>query len=268
MKKQRERLDKRLVELGLADTRSKAQAMIMEGLVFVSGERMDKAGTGVSDDLPIEVKLPENDWVSRGAHKILRALEIFPLKVEGKVCMDVGASTGGFTEVLLQNGASVVYAIDVGYGQLHWRLRQDPRVRVMERTNARYLTPGQFNPVPEIAVMDASFISVRLILPVLDKILPNGGSVVSLIKPQFEAGKSRIGKGGVVRSPEIHREILREVADFLRDETDLGLLGCTYSPIRGPKGNIEFLFYMVKGASQKEIDIDGTVAEIHGKEKQ
>lgn len=263
MKKQRERLDKKLLDLGFAGTRSEAQAMIMEGLVFVSGERVDKAGAGVDEDAVLEVKPQKPRWVSRGAHKILKALETFPVKIEGKVCMDVGASTGGFTEVLLQRGALVVYAIDVGYGQLHWRLRQDPRARVMERTNARYLTKSEFDPVPEIAVMDVSFISARLILPALDGILAQGDSVISLIKPQFEAGRSRIDKGGVVRSPETHRDILMEVAAFLKDETDLGLRGCTYSPIKGPKGNIEFLFHMVKGAPQREIDMEEIVSEAH-----
>ncbi|SMG08778.1 TlyA family RNA methyltransferase [Dethiosulfovibrio salsuginis] len=263
MKKQRERLDKLLVDRGLVETRNKAQALIMGGVVYVQGEKVDKAGTSIDVESNLEVRNAKEEWVSRGAHKLIKALDVFPLDVNGKVCVDVGASTGGFTDVLLRRGASMVYSVDVGYGQLHWRLRQDSRVIVMERTNARYLEGASFSPAPEIGVMDASFISARLLLPAIESILPDGGAIISLIKPQFEAGRERIGKGGVVRSPEIHLEILVEVADFLREKTDLGLVGCSFSPIKGPKGNIEFLFYMVKGEVGKDIDLKGIVDEAH-----
>lgn len=263
MKKQKERLDKLLVDLGLLETRTKAQALIMGGMVYVDGNKIDKAGTSVDVHSDLEVRSLNGDWVSRGAYKLIKGLDSFPVEVDNKVCIDVGASTGGFTNVLLDRGASLVYAVDVGYGQLHWKLRQNPKVVVMERTNARYIGDMPFDPTPEIAVMDASFISVKLLLPAVEKILPEGGATISLIKPQFEAGKGRIGKGGVVRSPEIHLDILKEVAAFLREETILGLLDCTVSPIKGPKGNVEFLFYMVKGGYPVDLDFERIVEEAH-----
>lgn len=263
MKKQRERLDNKLVDLGYADTRTKAQAMIMEGLVYLSGVKAEKSGASVDEEALLEVRLPEDNWVSRGARKLLKAFDVFPLEVFEKACIDIGASTGGFTQVLLKKGASMVYSVDVGYGQLHWTLRQDKRVKVMERTNGRYLQKSDFNPLPSFAVMDVSFISVKLLLPVLDSILSEGDGAVSLIKPQFEAGRSRIEKGGVVKSPESHRDILFETAEFLKENTNLGLQGCAWSPIKGPKGNIEFLFYMEKGAPQRELDMEHIVAEAH-----
>ena len=263
MKRERERLDKLLVDLGLVETRSKAQALIMGGVIYVEGVKVDKAGTAIDINSNIEVRSDDEGWVSRGAYKLIKALDSFPVEVDGKTCIDVGASTGGFTDVLIKNGASLVYSVDVGYGQLHWKLRQDPRVVVMERTNARYIGDVLFDPRPEIAVMDASFISVKLLLPAVEQVIPDGGVAISLVKPQFEAGRDRIGKGGVVRAPEVHLDILEEVATFLREKTRLGLIDCTFSPIKGPKGNIEFLFYMVKGQDHRSIDLQNVVEAAH-----
>lgn len=263
MKKRKERLDKLLVDRGLVETRTRAQALIMGGLVYVDGEKNDKSGTSIDIESNLEIRNMEENWVSRGAYKLIKALDSFSLDVKDRICIDVGASTGGFTDVLLSRGASMVYAVDVGYGQLHWKLRQDSRVVVMERTNARYLSDISFDPVPEIAVMDASFISAKLLLPAIELVIPTGGSVISLIKPQFEAGRERIGKGGVVRVPEIHLEILQEMADFLMERTSLGLVGVDYSPIKGPKGNIEFLFHMIKGQSPLDFDLNETVLSAH-----
>lgn len=263
MKRQRERLDKLLVDLGLVETRSKAQALIMGGVVYVEGSRVDKAGTPTGLDSNIEIRSGDENWVSRGAYKLIKALDTFPIEVKDRVCVDVGASTGGFTDVLIHREAALVYSVDVGYGQLHWRLRQNPKVIVMERTNARYIGEFPFNPRPDIAVMDASFISIKLLLPAVEQVISEGGAVISLVKPQFEAGRERIGKGGVVRAPEIHLDILDEVATFLRENTGLGLIDCTFSPIKGPKGNIEFLFYMVKGQGNEAIDLEAVVDMAH-----
>ncbi len=248
---------------GFVQTRTKAQALIMSGSVLVADEVVDKAGTAVSTDASIEIRGKGDGWVSRGAHKLLRGLDAFAVDPQGAVCLDVGASTGGFTHVLLSRDASLVYAVDVGYGQLHWTLRQDPRVVVMERTNARSLLPSSFDPLPTLAVMDASFISIRLILPVLEAVLPSDATVVTLVKPQFEAGRNRIGKGGVVRSAEVHRAVLGELHSFLSENTSLGLMGCVPSPIRGPKGNVEFLFHLVKGVPSRIVDLDEPVREAH-----
>jgi len=189
----------------------------------------------------------EKEWVSRGAHKLLRAFEVFPLSVEGRCCLDIGASTGGFTEVLLSRGASRIYAVDVGYGQLSWKLRTCPRVTVMERTNARHLGPGDFEELPFFCCMDASFISFTHILPRIEEILLPSGEAVLLIKPQFEAGRERLGKNGVVGDPQIHRDILTEAGAFVRSSSSFVVCGLDYSPIRGPKGNIEFLFHLRRG---------------------
>ncbi|MCF4150507.1 TlyA family RNA methyltransferase [Dethiosulfovibrio sp. F2B] len=264
MKKRKERLDKRMVELGLSETRSRAQAVIMSGEVLLNGEVADKAGTPVDLDDLVELKAKgRTEWASRGAYKLLGGLEAFPVSPEGRVCLDVGASTGGFTDVLLSRGAEKVYAVDVGYGQLHWRLRTDPRVVIMERTNARYIVPEDFSPLPSLAVMDASFISIRLLLPALERILPDGGEILTLVKPQFEAGRDRIGKGGVVKSSKLHLDILRELNDFISSDTNLGLRGCIPSPIKGPKGNVEFLFYLVKGVPSLSVDLAAEVEKAH-----
>jgi len=240
----KERLDKLLVERGLAPTRAKAQALIMAGLVRVNGSPADKAGQQVPVDLDLTVIGQEEEWVSRGAKKLIKALDVFEINPAGLVCLDVGASTGGFTEVLLSRDASRVYAVDVGYGQLAWKIRTDPRVVVMERTNARYLSRESFPTPIDLIVVDASFISLRLLLPPLLDILKPDGEMAVLVKPQFEAGKERIGKGGVVRSPEIHREVLEEFIDYVRGLPGISLAGLTWSPIKGPSGNIEFLAHL------------------------
>jgi len=240
----KDRLDKLLHEKGLAETRAKAQAMIMAGRVKVDGNRAEKAGQLVNTEATLEVDDKGTEWVSRGAHKLLRGLEVFGVEPRGLVCIDVGASTGGFTEVLLSRGASKVYAVDVGYGQLAWKLRGDPRVVVMERTNARFLTPGQFSEPLDLIVVDASFISLRLLLAPLEGLLAEHGQMVLLVKPQFEAGRSRVGKGGVVRSPLIHRQVLEEFAVFAGSLDKVTLAGLTWSPIKGPSGNTEFLAHL------------------------
>ena len=240
----RDRLDKLLHEKGLAETRAKAQAMIMAGRVKVDGNRAEKAGQMVSPEANLEVDGKGTEWVSRGAHKLLRGLEAFGVEPRGLVCLDVGASTGGFTDVLLSRGASKVYAVDVGYGQLAWKLRSDPRVVVMERTNARFLTPDQFSEPLDLVVVDASFISLRLLLPPLEELLAENGQMILLVKPQFEAGRDRVGKGGVVRSPLVHRQALEEFAILAGSLRKVTLAGFTWSPIKGPSGNIEFLVHL------------------------
>ncbi|MBQ9433467.1 MAG: TlyA family RNA methyltransferase [Synergistaceae bacterium] len=238
--KDKERLDKLLPELGLTETRTKAQALIMAGNVRVNGQVVTKSGALFPREAAITVE-GVRQWAGRGAQKLLRAFEVFPLDVAGKVCADFGASTGGFTDVLLANGAGRVYAIDVGYGQLLWRLASDSRVVVMDRTNARYLTREDFPERVEFGVCDVSFISLRLILPVMDDCVKDGAVV--LIKPQFEAGRERISKG-VVRDKAVHVEVLEGVTGFIHEHTGFSIAGLTYSPIRGPEGNIEFLCYL------------------------
>ena len=258
------RLDQRLFELGLAESREKAKATIMSGLVYVNGQKSDKPGTPVSDEAKIEVRGSACPYVSRGGFKLAKALEVFPIAPEGKVCIDCGASTGGFTDVLLKNGAAKVYAVDVGYGQLAWQLRQDSRVVVMERTNARALTPDMFPESMDLGVMDVSFISIRLILPALHGLLKPGGEVVCLIKPQFEAGKADVGKKGVVRDKAVHERVLREMCEFF-PTAGYTLLGLDYSPIRGPEGNIEYLAYLkADGGDSIAPDIPALVAASHG----
>lgn len=241
MPRSRDRLDKVLVERGLASTRARAQSLIMAGRVKVDGNRAEKAGQAVDFDAALEISGNEVEWVSRGAHKLLRALDVFGIDPSGLVCLDVGASTGGFTEVLLSRNASRVFAVDVGYGQLAWKLRNDPRVVVMERTNARLLSPDQFPGPMDLIVVDASFISLRLLLPPLIELLAPAGEMVLLVKPQFEAGRERVGKGGVIRSTEIHRQVLDEFCAFTKSLEAISLVNLTWSPIKGPSGNIEFL---------------------------
>ncbi|HIS72091.1 MAG TPA: TlyA family RNA methyltransferase [Candidatus Scatomorpha pullicola] len=258
------RLDQRLFELGLAESREKAKATIMSGIVYVNGQKSDKPGTQVSDDAEIVVRGNACPYVSRGGFKLAKALEVFPVEPAGKVCIDCGASTGGFTDVLLKNGAAKVYAVDVGYGQLAWQLRQDSRVVVMERTNARALTPDMFPESMDLGVMDVSFISIRLILPALHGLLKPGGEVVCLIKPQFEAGKADVGKKGVVRDKAVHERVLREMCEFF-PTAGYTLLGLDYSPIRGPEGNIEYLAYLkADGGDSIAPDITALVAASHG----
>ena len=257
--KDKERLDKLLPELGLTETRTKAQALIMAGNVRVNGQVVTKSGALFSREAAITVE-GVKQWAGRGAQKLLRAFEVFPVDVNGKVCADFGASTGGFTDVLLSKGAGRVYAVDVGYGQLLWRLASDERVVVMDRTNARYLTPEDFPERIEFASCDVSFISLRLILPVMDECVKD--EAVVLIKPQFEAGRERISKG-VVRDKAVHVEVLESMTRFIRENTGFSVAGLTYSPIRGPEGNIEFLCYLTHSDTPVNYDINAIVDEAH-----
>ena len=241
----KKRLDVLLVEQGYADTRSKAQAIIMSGLVYVCGQKADKPGMSFEETAEIEVRNGSCPYVSRGGLKLEKALRDFGVKPEGYVCSDSGASTGGFTDCMLQNGASKVYAIDVGYGQLAWKLRCDERVVNLERTNFRYVTREQVPDEVDFASVDVSFISLKLILPVMHTLLKNGGQSVCLIKPQFEAGREKVGKKGVVRDPAVHREVIVKVYQ-LAQELQLHSCGLTYSPVKGPEGNIEYLCYIQK----------------------
>ncbi len=218
----------------------------MAGKVFVSGVRVDKAGTLVAEDSLIEIKRESVEWVSRGALKLVKALDVFRVDPKNRICVDIGASTGGFTQVLLARGASRVYSVDVGYGQLAWSLRNDERVVVMERKNARDLRPSDFDGTPEIAVVDASYISLRLLLPVMNSFLPSAGEAVALVKPQFEIGRGRVGKGGRVRSKEDHVEVLDGMTSFCDKKLALKPSGLAFSPITGAKGNIEYLLYLRK----------------------
>ena len=241
MAKEKKRLDAVLVERGLVSGREKAKALILSGDVLVNGMRADKAGTQCTDDDKIEILAAACPYVSRGGYKLEKAVNEFGISLEGRICADIGASTGGFTDVMLKNGAKMVYSIDVGYGQLDWSLRNDERVVVMERTNARHLEEGALDPAPEFAGMDVSFISIRLILPALKRI--GIKEVAALIKPQFEAGKENVGKKGVVRDPETHKEVLDQFV-ALADQLEFKILGLTFSPVKGPEGNIEFLGHL------------------------
>ncbi|MEG1632714.1 MAG: TlyA family RNA methyltransferase [Oscillospiraceae bacterium] len=258
------RLDQRLFDLGLAESRERAKTTIMSGLVYVDGQKSEKPGTPISEDAKIEVRGNACPYVSRGGFKLEKALKVFPIDPAGFACVDCGASTGGFTDVLLKNGAARVYAVDVGYGQLAWSLRSDERVTSMERTNARFLTPDMFPEPMDMAVMDLSFISVRLILPSVREVLRDSAPVVCLIKPQFEAGREDVGKKGVVRDTAVHERVL---AEFLAFAPTAGytVMGLDYSPIRGPEGNIEYLAYLRKGVHEtSEQDVAAIVAASHG----
>lgn len=257
------RLDVLLVERGLQESRQKAQATIMSGLVFVAGQRVDKPGTSVLNDAAIEIRGNTLQYVSRGGLKLEKAMATFPIDLHGTICGDIGASTGGFTDCMLQNGASKVYAVDVGYGQLAWKLRSDERVVCMERTNARYLTHEQIPDELDFASIDVSFISLKLILPAVCGLLKEQGHVACLVKPQFEAGREKVGKKGVVRDPAVHLEVLEHFLDHAK-EAGFAVLGLTYSPIRGPEGNIEYLGYLEKGPWQETaFDLKALVAESH-----
>lgn len=241
MKKPKQRLDLILVDRGLAPSRERARALIMAGAVRVGGAQIDKPGTAIPEDAVVEVKGGDHPWVSRGGLKLAHALESFDLDVADRVALDIGASTGGFTDVLLRSGAARVYAVDVGHGQLDWGLRNDPRVVPLERTNARNLTDIQIPEPVSIIVCDASFIGLRTVLPAALKLAAAGAILVALIKPQFEAGKDRVGKGGVVRDPAVHEEVCEVIRDWLSDLPDWTVIGMTESPVRGPAGNKEFL---------------------------
>ena len=242
--KVKKRLDVLLTEQGYADTRSKAQAIIMSGMVYVDGQKADKPGISYEETVSIEVRGETCPYVSRGGLKLEKALRDFGVKPDGFVCSDSGASTGGFTDCLLQQGARKVFAIDVGYGQLDWKIRSDPRVVVMERTNIRFVTSEQFGEPLDLSVVDVSFISLKLVLPVIKSLLKQDrGQVLCLIKPQFEAGKEKVGKKGVVRDPATHKEVLDNFV-ALADELEFHILGLTFSPVKGPEGNIEFLGHL------------------------
>ena len=261
----KKRLDVLLTERLYADTRTKAQAIIMSGNVYVNGQKADKPGMSFEETVDIEVRGAVCPYVSRGGLKLEKALRDFGVDVHGFVCSDSGASTGGFTDCLLQQGASKVFAIDVGYGQLDWKIRSDPRVVVMERTNVRYVTPEQLGEPLDLSVIDVSFISLNIVLPVIKTFLkPESGQVLCLIKPQFEAGKEKVGKKGVVREPETHREVLDNFV-ALADRLGFRILGLTFSPVKGPEGNIEFLGHLtladVEGIRPDTADV---VAQAHG----
>jgi len=235
------RLDQLLVERKLAENRSKAQALIMAGLVFSGTRRMDKAGQKVAGDIELTVKGREHPWVSRGGLKLAHGLDHFAIDASGMVCLDIGASTGGFTDVLLESGAAKVYAVDVGHGQLAWKLRQDARVQVLEKTNARYLTAEQIPEPVDLIVCDASFIGLKTVLPSPLKLARPGARLIALIKPQFEVGKGLVGKGGVVRDPALHERVCSDIRCWLDDLPGWTVLGVSESPITGPEGNREFL---------------------------
>ena len=259
----KKRLDVLLTERGLQESRQRAQAVIMSGEVFVNGQRVDKPGTAVAEDAQIEIRGGTLAYVSRGGLKLEKAMATFPIDLRGAVCADIGASTGGFTDCMLQNGAEKVYAVDVGYGQLAWKLRGDPRVVCLERTNARYLTHEQVPDELDFASVDVSFISLKLILPPLNGLLKDGGHAACLVKPQFEAGREKVGKKGVVRDPDVHLEVLEHFLGHAK-ESSFTVLGLTYSPIRGPEGNIEYLGYLEKGPWQERtFDLKALVEESH-----
>ena len=232
-----------LTERLYTDSRAKAQAIIMAGQVYVDGQKADKPGTSYEETVEIEVRGDTCPYVSRGGLKLQKALRDFGVDPTGFVCSDSGASTGGFTDCLLQQGASKVFAIDVGYGQLDWKIRSDPRVVVMERTNIRYVTPEQLGEPLDLSVIDVSFISLKVVLPTIKTLLKPTGQVLCLIKPQFEAGREKVGKKGVVRDPETHKEVL-DMFVSLADELGMKILGLTFSPVKGPEGNIEFLGHL------------------------
>lgn len=263
----KERLDILLVNRGLAPSREKAKTMIMAGTVFVNNNREDKAGTTFPTDCQIEIHGNTLKYVSRGGLKLEKAMN-FGVRLEEKICMDIGASTGGFTDCMLQNGAAKVYALDVGYGQLAWKLRQDERVVCMEKTNIRYVKPEDIEDVLDFASIDVSFISLTKVLIPVRNLLKAGGEVVCLIKPQFEAGREKVGKKGVVRDSKVHEEVIHKVADFALSAGFL-IRGLTYSPVKGPEGNIEYLIYLEKTAEEiavkeESVDISAVVSEAHG----
>ena len=260
----KERLDVLLVKRNLAESREKAKAVIMAGNVFVDGQREDKAGTTFSPDVSIEVKGHALPYVSRGGLKLEKALAVFDVNVKDKVCTDIGSSTGGFTDCMLQNGARKVYAIDVGRGQLDWKLRQDSRVVCMEKTNIRYVTPEDIGEPVDFSSVDVSFISLTKVLEPIRNYLKEDGEIVALIKPQFEAGREKVGKKGVVRDKAVHREVIEKIADYARN-IGFGVMELDYSPIRGPEGNIEYLIRLKKGAESMGKDMEEAVASVTDK---
>lgn len=267
MAEKKERLDILLVEKGIITSREKAKACIMEGRVYVNGQKVDKAGEKVGVDSDIEYRGDILKYVSRGGLKLEKAMATWDLTLDDKVCMDIGASTGGFTDCMLQNGAAKVFAVDVGYGQFAWKLRTDERVVCMERTNIRYVTPEDIdNDLLDFASIDVSFISLKKIMPATLGLLKDDGEVVALIKPQFEAGREKVGKKGVVREISTHKEVVHGIIDFLLEQ-DLNVLGVGYSPIKGPEGNREYLVYFSKNKDKESSfvkeDIDAVVEASH-----
>ena len=250
MKKQR--LDQLVFERGLTESRERAKTTIMSGIVYVNGQKVDKPGTPVDPEADIEVRGNALPYVSRGGFKLEKALKVFPVDPAGKLCIDCGASTGGFTDVLLKNGAAKVYAVDVGYGQLAWSLRTDERVINLERTNVRYITEEQIPESLDLAVMDVSFISIKLVIPAVGKLLKDGADYICLIKPQFEAGKDEVGKKGVVRDPAVHLAVIRSFMEFV-ETSEFTLMGLDFSPIKGPEGNIEYLAWLKKGRYEARL---------------
>ena len=241
----KKRIDVLLYEKGLAPSREKARTLIMAGCVYADNQKFDKPGDTVREDAVLEVRGNTLRYVSRGGLKLEKAMQLFPIKLENTVCMDIGASTGGFTDCMLQNGASKVYSVDVGYGQLAWQLRTDPRVVNLERTNARYLTREQIPEEIDFFSVDVSFISLKIILPAVRPLLKDGGKAVCLIKPQFEAGREKVGKKGVVREKSTHHEVIEKVAQYA-NSIGFEVLNIDFSPIKGPEGNIEYLIHLRK----------------------
>lgn len=261
MKKQR--LDQLVFDLGYAESRERAKTTIMSGLVFVNSQRVDKPGTAVDPEARIEVRGEAIPFVSRGGFKLDKALKVFPVDPAGKVCIDCGASTGGFTDVLLQHGAAKVYAVDVGYGQLAWKLRTDDRVVNLERTNLRYVSQEQIPERIDLAVMDVSFISIRLVIPAVKALLKPDADYICLIKPQFEAGREEVGKKGVVRDPAVHEQVVLGILEFAR-QSGFTVMGLDYSPIKGPEGNIEYICHLKNGLyDAPNIDVSAVVAASH-----
>lgn len=261
----KERLDVILVKKGLAPSREKAKALIMEGKVFVGGEREDKAGTMFSEQAKIEVKGPALKYVSRGGLKLEKALSCFDLSLEGAVCMDIGASTGGFTDCMLQNKAAKVFAVDVGYGQFAWKLRQDSRVVCMEKTNIRYVRPEDIGEALDFASADVSFISLSKVLPTAGKLLKEDGEMVCLIKPQFEAGREKVGKKGVVRDRNVHLEVIYGIIETALAD-GFSVQNLDFSPVKGPEGNIEYLIHLKKSSvpvKEEAIDAAAVVEQAH-----
>lgn len=264
----KKRLDMLMMERALAPSREKAKAYIMAGDVYVDGQKEDKAGTMFPETVKIEVRGNTLPYVSRGGLKLEKAMKNFDVTLEGKVCMDVGASTGGFTDCMLQNGAVKVYSIDVGYGQLDWKLRNDPRVVCMEKTNIRYVVPEDLEGPADFSSIDVSFISLTKVLLPVRNLLSQDGQIVCLIKPQFEAGREKVGKKGVVRDPAVHKEVIEKVIAFAKEQY-LQPLALDFSPIKGPEGNIEYLLYLQKKPEGTEMtdgdmDVDAVVGQAHG----
>ena len=258
----KKRLDLALFEQGFAESREKAKALIMSGIVYVNDQKEIKAGRDIKADDVIEVRGSTLKYVSRGGLKLEKAMQSFPIDLNNKLCMDIGASTGGFTDCMLQNGAVKVYSIDVGYGQLAWKLRSDERVVNLERTNFRYVTREQIPEEIDFASVDVSFISLRLILPVMHTLLKAEGEAVCLIKPQFEAGRENVGKKGVVRDPAVHESVIKTIAEFANEQS-FAVLGLEHSPVKGPEGNIEYLMYLKKcNEPQSSEEVIATAGEL------